>query len=233
MLSISAPSNKKKRLYKMAKHLGNPLERWWMIAPDILNQEQWLERIGRPMNTGNVGMQDDDIPKWVEYLYGRGKEQERAYWLELYRTVYLQLVHRAVQDAISSGFGLKTISSVHVGERNFPVWTDCLIAPCGLLMFLETRKATPVDGGFPKTLRSVFRPAPNVDIPTWCMAAYYQDRSERYAERFEWRLPTDAGWSLGDTTVPINYEKLNSAMIDPNLVGRGLVEFVLGMIEPI
>ena len=229
MLKISAPSNKKKRLYKMAKHLGNPLERWWMIAPDILNHEQWLERIGRPMGTDVQGMQDDAIPKWVEYLYGSGKGEERAYWTELYRSVYLPLVHRAVEDAISGGFGLKTISSVHVGERNFPVWTDCLVAPCGMVIFLETKKSTPVQGGFPKTLRSVFRPAPTVDIPAWCMVEYYKDRSVRYAERFEWTIPDGFGWYLGGNSAPINYEKLNSAMTDLDLVGRGLVEFVAGL----
>ena len=231
MNRIKTPSNKKKRLYKMAKHLGNPLERWWLVGSSILSYEHWIEHIAGPMGTIDIGFTEEGIRKWVDGLYGRDQQAARSRWLSMYQQYYVPVVNTAIQSAIDAGFGFKGISSVHVGSRNFPVWMDCYVAPCGLVVFLETKKSTPVDGGFPKELRSAFRPAPSVDIPAWWMAQYYQTRSQQYAERFNWSIPEDVGgWSLGDGEALVNPHVLEAALANgDDVVGGGLMRFVLGL----
>lgn len=226
---IKIPSNKKKRLYKMAKHLGNPAERWWLVDASLLSYEQWAEQIGEPMHTKDAGFTEEGIRQWVDGLYGLGQQSKRIHWLSVYQQIYVPLVNAAVQSAIDGGFGYKGISSVHLGSRNFPVWMDCYVAPSGLVVFLETKKSTPVSGGFPKEVRSAFRPAPSATLPAWCMAQYYQTRSQQYAERFKWTIPNDVGaWSLGDCNAVVDAEALRAALsTGEDVVGGGLMRFVL------
>jgi hypothetical protein len=231
MNRIKTPSNKKKRLYKMAKHLGNPQERWWLTDSTSLSYEQWVEQFGKPMGTTESGFTEEGIRQWVDGLYGSGQQAARKHWLSMYQQIYVPVVNTAIQSAISGGFGFKGISSVHVGSRNFPVWMDCYVSPTGLVVFLETKKSTPVNAGFPKELRSAFRPAPSVDIPAWGIAQYYQTRSQQYAERFNWSIPEGTGgWSLGDTSPILDADALRAALSSVDeVVGGGLMRFVLNI----
>ena len=229
MNRIKMPSNKKKRLYKMAKHLGNPQERWWLLAPDLLSYDQWVEKIGDPMGTTEFQFTEEGIRQWVDGLYGMGQHTARAYWLSIYQQIYIPLVNASVQSAIDGGFGLKTLSSVYVGTRNFPVWTDCWIAPCGATVFTEARATDDVGARLPSVLRSAFRPAPSVDMPAWMMAEYYASRSLHYAEKFGLSLSDcGEGWSLGDVTEGVDMASLQAVLAsDGEVVGRGLIEWVV------
>ena len=231
MNRIKIPSNKKKRLYKMAKHLGNPRERWWLLAPDLLSYEQWVEQVGGPMGTTKIHFTEEGIRQWVDGLYGMGQQTSRTYWLSIYQQIYMPLVNVSVHLAIEGGFGLKTLSSVHMGSRNFPVWTDCWIAPCGMTVFTETRATDDVGSCLPAVLRSAFRPAPSVDIPAWMMADYYRHRSEHYARRFGLSLSTSGeGWSRGDLTETVDVFSLQTVFTsDDEFEGRGLIEWVLNL----
>ena len=55
----------------------------------------------------------------MDGLHSIGFDAERAYWLGVYQDVYLPLVERVMEQAQQGGFGLKTLSSVYVGSRNF------------------------------------------------------------------------------------------------------------------
>ena len=100
-----------------------------------------------------------------------------------------------MEQAQQGGFGLKTLSSVYVGSRIFPAWTDCWVSPwcCGI----NRNKAQMMWGVVCLVLlRSAFRPAPSVDIPAWIVADYYHSRSEHYARRFGLSLSESGeGWS--------------------------------------
>jgi|GEM_PF-5838582 len=227
MKKVTPPSNKKKRLYKMVKHLGNPQERWWEIDAAILSYERWLDIFGTPLGTAQTGFTEIQMRQWVDGVHSIGFDKERSYWLDVYRTVYLPLVERVMILAQEGGFGLKTLSSVYVGSRNFPVWADCWIAPCGIVVFTEARATDAVGATFPVTLRSAFRPAPSVDLPAWCMAGYYASRSVHYAEKFDLSL-SESGedWSLGDVTKVVDVAKVREVLESEGageVVGRGLM----------
>ena len=230
MKKVTSPSNKKKRLYKMMKHLGNPKERWWNIDPSMCSHEDWQTLFGRPLNISADGMSELRIRRWVDGLHAIGFEQERAYWLGVYQDVYVPLVERVMEQALQGGFGLKTLSSVYVGSRNFPVWTDCWISPCGVAVFTEARPTDDVGSRLPSGLRSAFRPAPSVDIPAWMMADYYASRSVHYAEKFGLSLSeSGAGWSCGDVTESVDVSSLGGVLADAGeVVGRGLMEWSVG-----
>ena len=227
MKKVTSPSNKKKRLYKMMKHLCNPLERWWEIDASMCSHEDWQSIFGQPLEISAIGMSEIQIRRWVDGLHSIGFEKERAYWLSVYQDVYLPLVERVMEQALQSGFGLKTLSSVYVGSRNFPVWTDCWIAPCGVTVFTESRPTDAVGSRLPSVLRSAFRPAPSVDIPAWMIADYYRHRSEHYARRFGLSLSgSGEGWSCGDVTESVDVASLQSLLAgEGEIVGRGLIEY--------
>lgn len=229
MKKVTFPSNKKKRLYKMMKHLGNPKERWWNIDPSMFTHEDWQTIFGRPLNISADGMSEVNIRRWVDGLHSIGFDTERAYWLGVYQNVYVPLVERVMEQAQQGGFGLKTLSSVYVGSRNFPVWTDCWISPCGVMLFTEARATDDVGSRLPVILRSAFRPAPTVDIPAWMMADYYLHRSEDYARRFCLSLSESGqGWSCGDMTETAAVALLQSVLAaEGEIVGRGLIEWVV------
>ena len=228
MKKVTPPSNKKKRLYKMLKHLGTPNERWWNIDTSVMSHEKWQDIFERPLNISAAGLSEVDVRRWVDGLHSMGFDKERAYWLGVYDNVYLPLVEQVMKQAQQGGFGLKTLSSVYVGSRNFPVWTDCWIAPCGVVVFTETRATDTVGSRLPSVLRSAFRPAPSVDIPTWMMAEYYASRSVHYAERFGLSLSeAGEGWSCGDVTKSVDVSSLQTVLAsDGEIVGRGLIEWV-------
>ena len=213
----------------MVKHLGNPQERWWEIDAAILSYERWLDIFGTPLRTAQTGFTEIQMRQWVDGVHSIGFDKERTYWLGVYRDVYLPLVERVMTLAQDDGFGFKTLSSVYVGSRNFPVWADCWIASCGIAVFTESRATDAVGARLPATLRSVFRPAPSVDVPAWCMMGYYASRSVEYVERFGLSLSESGeGWSLGDVTESVNVASLQAALAcDGEVVGRGLLEWVL------
>jgi hypothetical protein len=229
MTKVTPPSNKKKRLYKMVKHLGNPQERWWEIDAAILSYERWLDIFGTPLGTAQTGFTEIQMRQWVDGVHSIGFDKERTYWLGVYRDVYLPLVERVMTLAQDDGFGFKTLSSVYVGSRNFPVWADCWIAPCGVAVFTESRATDAVGARLPTTLRSAFRPAPSVDVPAWCMADYYRHRSEKYAEKFDLSLSgSGEGWSLGDVTESVDVSRVREVLSrDGEVLGRALLEWVL------
>ena len=136
------------------------------IDASLMSQEDWQIIFGRPLKILDAGMSEIQIRRWVDGLHSIGFDKERAYWLSVYQRVYLPLVERVMEQALQSGFGLKTLSSVYVGSRNFPVWTDCWIAPCGVTVFTESRTDDVIR--LPAVLRSAFRPF-RVDIP-WMIA---------------------------------------------------------------
>ena len=231
MKKVTSPSNKKKRLYKMMKHLCNPQEQWCEIDASLMSQEDWQIIFGRPLEILDAGMSEIQIRRWVDGLYSIGFDKERAYWLSVYQSVYLPLVERVMEQAQQSGFGLKTVSSVYVGSRNFPVWTDCWIAPCGVTVFTESRATDDVGSRLPAVLRSAFRPAPSVDIPSWMIADYYRYRSENYARRFGLSLSESGeGWSRGDVTESVDFESLQSVLAgEGEIIGRGLMEWAVSL----
>ena len=231
MKNITSPSNKKKRLYKMMKHLCNPQEKWWEIDASLMSQEDWQIIFGRPLEILDAGISEIQIRRWVDGLHSIGFDKERAYWLSVYQSVYLPLVERVMKQAQQSGFGLKTVSSVYVGSRNFPVWTDCWIAPCGVTVFTESRATDDVGIRLPAVLRSAFRPAPSVDIPAWMIADYYRYRSENYARRFGLSLSESGeGWSRGDVTESVDFASLQSVLAgEGEIIGRGLMEWAVSL----
>ena len=216
----------------MMKHLGNPQERWWEVDHSLFTQTDWMDLFASVYPTGfeqamHSPLSEDAIRNWVNTLYCRGFEKEKAHWLAVYRDVYTKIANRAIEQSLETGYGLKTISSVYLGSRNVHVYTDCVIAPSGLVVFLETTRTLPVHQGFPKQVRSVFRPAPTVDVPAWCIADYYKFRSDVYAKRFDLQLPeTVGGWNLGDRTDQANLSTLRKALATKGeVVGRGLIGF--------
>ena len=231
MKKITFPSNKKKRLYKMMKHLGNSEEHWWNIDASLMSQEDWQSIFGLPLNISAAGMSEMSIRRWVDSLHSIGFDKKRAYWLSVYQDVYVPLVERVMEQAQQGGFGLKTLSSVYVGSRNFPVWTDCWIAPCGVTVFTESRPTDDVGSRLPTVLRSAFRPAPSVDIPAWMMSQYYRYRSDHYARRFGLSLSDSGeGWSRGDVTESVDFASLQSVLAgEGEIIGRGLIEWVVSL----
>ena len=231
MNKVTSPSNKKKRLYKMMKHLCNPQEQWCEIDASLMSQEDWQIIFGRPLEILDAGMSEIQIRRWLDGLHSIGFDKERAYWLSVYQSVYLPLVERVMEQAQQSGFGLKTVSSVYVGSRNFPVWTDCWIAPCGVTVFTESRATDDVGSRLPAVLRSAFRPAPSVDIPSWMIADYYRYRSENYARRFGLSLSESGeGWSRGDVKESVDFESLQSVLAgEGEIIGRGLMEWAVSL----
>lgn len=232
MKKVKPPANRKKRLYKMMKHLGNPMERWWEIDASILSYDTWCSTFGEPLGLvekemSETSMSEEHIRRWVDGLYSIGFDAERTYWLSVYQDVYLPLVERVMEQSRQTGFGLKTLSSVYVGSRNFPVWTDCWVSPSGMTVFTESRPRDAVGIRLPATLRSVFRPAPSVVIPAWMIADYYQARSQKYARRFDLSLSDGGeGWSLGDVTESVDLDALQGVLADGGeLLGRGLIEW--------
>ena len=230
MKKVTPPSNKKKRLYKMLKHLGNPKERWWNIDTAVMSHEKWQDIFERPLNISAAGLSEVGVRRWVDGLHSIGFDKERTYWLGVYDDVCLPLVERVMEQAQQGGFGLKTLSSVYVGSRNFPVWTDCWISPCGVAVFTEARATDDVGSRLPSVLRSAFRPAPSVDIPAWMMAEYYASRSVHYAEKFGLSMSESGeGWSRGDVTEGVDVASLQAVLSrDGAGVGRGLIEWVVG-----
>ena len=229
MKKVKPPANRKKRLYKMMKHLGNPIERWWEIDSSILSYDTWCSIFGYPLGIVERGMSEEQIRRWVDGLHSIGFDAERTYWLGVYQDVYLPLVERVMTQSRQAGFGLKTLSSVYVGSRNFPVWTDCWVSPSGMTVFTESRPRNAVGLRLPATLRSVFRPAPSVVIPAWMIADYYQARSEKYARRFDLSLSdVGEGWSLGDVTKSVDVDALQGVVAGDGgeILGRGLIEWV-------
>ena len=228
MKKVKPPANRKKRLYKMMKHLGNPLERWWEIDSSVLSYKTWCSIFGESLGSVDTGMDEEQIRRWVDGLHSIGFDKERAHWLGVYQNVYLPLVERVMEQSRQAGFGLKTLSSVYVGSRNFPVWTDCWIAPCGVAVFTESRPRDAVGRRSPTVLRSAFRPAPDVAIPAWMIADYYQVRSQKYARRFDLSLSdVGDGWSLGDVTETVDVDALQAVLADGGeVLGRGLIEWV-------
>jgi hypothetical protein len=223
---IALPSNKKKRLYKMFKHLGNPLEKWWLIDENILSKTQW-ETIFLPLWSPSNSISEEKIQSVVDAVYGKGQVSTRLYWLDVYNRIYLPLVHRCVVDAQEQGVGMKTISSVYLGSRNFPVWTDCYVSSLGMVVFLETRKQTPVDIGFPKTLRSAFKPAPQLDISPHWIVQYYREKSLHYADKFGWKMETIGEWEHNMAEGVVDREALKAVLAeDVEPIGRGLLEYV-------
>ena len=229
MKKVTSPSNKKKRLYKMMKHLCNPEERWWEIDASILSYEIWCSIFGQPLGIVEKGMSEAGIRRWVDGLHSIGFEKERAYWLGVYQSVYLPLVERVMEQALQSGFGLKTLSSIYVGSRNFPVWTDCWVSSSGMTVFTESRPRDDVGARLQTVLRSVFRPAPSVVIPAWVIADYYQSRTVKYAHRFSISLSDcGGGWRLGDMTETVDIASLENALVvDDRVLGCGLIRHAL------
>jgi hypothetical protein len=213
------------------KHLCNPQEQWCEIDASLMSQEDWQIIFGRPLEILDAGMSEIQIRRWVDGLHSIGFDKERAYWLSVYQSVYLPLVERVMEQAQQSGFGLKTVSSVYVGSRNFPVWTDCWIAPCGVTVFTESRATDDVGSRLPAVLRSAFRPAPSVDIPSWMIADYYRYRSENYARRFGLSLSESGeGWSRGDVKESVDFESLQSVLAgEGEIIGRGLMEWAVSL----
>ena len=231
MNKLRSPSNKKKRLYKMMKHLCNPLERWWEIDASLMSYAEWQTIFGGPLNLSAMGMPELQIRRWVDGLHSIGFDKERAYWLSVYQDVYLPLVERVMEQARKRGFGFKTLSSVYVGSRNFPVWTDCWLSPCGVTVFTEARATDDVGARLPVDLRSAFRPAPIVSIPPWMIAKYYRYRSEGYARRFGLSLSESVeGWSYGDVAESVDLASLQTVLAsDGEVVGRELIEWVVSL----
>lgn len=231
MKKVTSPSNKKKRLYKMMKHLCNPLERWWEVDASLMSHEDWLSIFGTPLGVSSTGQSEECIRRWVDGLHSIGFDTERAYWLGVYQDVCVPLVERVMEQAQLGGFGLKTLSSVYVGSRNFPVWTDCWISPCGVAVFTEARATDDVGCRLPAVIRSAFRPAPSVDIPAWIMADYYRYRSEGYARRFGLSLSeSGVGWSCGDVTESVDVASLQAVLAgEGEVLGRGLMEWVVSL----
>ena len=211
----------------MVKHLGNPQERWWQIDPSFMDFERWMMVFGVPLQVSKKGMSEEKLRSWVNSLHSMGFDQERRYWLEIYQTVYLPLVERVMAQSQRNGFGLKTLSSVYVGSRNFPVWSDCWIASCGITVFTEARPTDAVGVRLPALLRSAFRPAPSVDIPAWAIADYYHAQSTKYARRFDVSLSdVGEGWRVGDVNEGVDVEALRAVLAgDGEVVGRGLIEW--------
>ena len=209
------------------KHLGNPLERWWEIDESILSYEGWCSIFGEPLGIVEKGMSEEQIRRWVNGVHSIGFDAERTYWLGVYQAVYLPLVERVMEQSRQAGFGLKTLSSVYVGSRNFPVWTDCWVTSSGMTVFTESRARDAVGARLPAMLRSVFRPAPSVVIPAWMIADYYQARSVKYARRFDVALSdVGDGWSLGDMTESVDVEALQTVLdVGGEILGRGLIEW--------
>lgn len=204
-----------------------------MIDTSLMSYEDWLCTFGRPLNISSTGMSEVNIRRWIDALYSIGFDKERAYWLSVYQDVYLPLVERVMEQAQQAGFGLKTLSSVYVGSRNFPVWTDCWIAPCGVTVFTEARAKDTVGARLPSVLRSAFRPAPSVEIPAWMMADYYRNRSERYAHRFDVSLSeSGVGWSLRSVTETLDMSSLQAVLVgERELLGRGLIEWAVAYVS--
>ncbi len=230
MKNIKPPSNKKKRLYKMIKHLGNPQERWWQIDASLCTESDWQAVFGG-LDIPPTGWSEVEMRQWVDTLHAIGFDAQKRYWLGVYRDLYLPLVERVMQQAREGGFGLKTLSSVYVGSRNFPVWTDCWVSPSGLVVFTESRAMDAVGARRPAVLRSAFRPAPSVDIPPWMMARYYASRSEHYAEKFGLSLSQSLseageGWRCGDLTEGVDVASLQAVLASGGeVLGRGLMDF--------
>ena len=214
MKKVTSPSNKKKRLYKMMKHLCNPLERWWKIDASLMSQEDWQTIFGQPLEISAIGMSEIQIRRWVDGLHSIGFDKERAYWLCLSGCTTTRGTSNGTGSAGWVWF--KTLSSVYVGSRNFPVWTDCWIFRwcCGI----HWCRADDVGSRLPAILRSAFVHF-GVNIPAWMMSDYYRHRSE-HACRFSLSLSESGeGWSLGSVIESVDVH-LQSTLMFEDVMGR-------------